>query len=395
MDENTGQRFKNLKELKIGAGSTQFKADGNGIHLGAEKFEDATFSVDMQGSGKFTGQVTITGGSGIANLTDAGYLAALDQVGTGQLDSTVISGGKVVTGLLTADNIQTGTLSADRIATSSISGVKLTDGTVSAVKISSINADTITAGTITGRTLRTAAPAGGVGNSVVITGGNNQNVNFYYNADLRGYIGGYTTEGSEITYIRIEAASGRNLRFKNSKIECDGDFVPTSDEAYNCGRPNEKWNNMYAQTLWQQTNTNGSRQVYDFAYVEMNLLPKRLINKRLKGKDGCVMTNGYVPGLELPFKKGTVLKWTAKGLKESEKETDFVIAIADEKGLPIVLGAEPVRVIGKAKIGDYIVPSGIKGCAKATRKPIGDVIGRCLKSKKTEKEGEVLVMIKF
>ncbi|MDD5728506.1 MAG: hypothetical protein PHV59_08090, partial [Victivallales bacterium] len=69
----------------------------------------------------------------------------------------------------------------------------------------SLNADDITAGTLTGRTLRTAAPGAGVGASVVITGGNGQNVAFYYDSDSRGDIGGYTTEGSEITYIQMVA----------------------------------------------------------------------------------------------------------------------------------------------------------------------------------------------
>ena len=61
------------------------------------------------------GSITITGGSGIASLTDAGDLATLDAVGTSQIDTTVISGGKIITGLLTATNIRTGTLRSVRI----------------------------------------------------------------------------------------------------------------------------------------------------------------------------------------------------------------------------------------------------------------------------------------
>lgn len=112
-----------------------------------------------------------------------------------------------------------------------------------------------------------------------------------------------------------------------------------------------------------------------------------------------MMSNGYVPGMKLPYKIGTVLKWSSRGLAESKKENDFAIAIANENGLPIVLGAEVVRLIGKAKIGDYIVPSNISGCAKAiNKKELTEglsIIGRCLKSKKTEEEELTMVMIKF
>ena len=67
------------------------------------------------GTTTFKGSITITGGSGIASLTDAGDLATLDTIGASKLDTTVISGGKIITGLLTASNIQTGTLNASLI----------------------------------------------------------------------------------------------------------------------------------------------------------------------------------------------------------------------------------------------------------------------------------------
>jgi len=84
-----------------------------------------------------TGAITITGGSGIASLSDAGSLAVLDEVGASNIDTTVISDGKIITGLLTATNIQTGTL--------------------------------------TGRTVQTAAS----GQRIVITGGAAGNIKFY------------------------------------------------------------------------------------------------------------------------------------------------------------------------------------------------------------------------
>ena len=84
------------------------------------------------------GNVVITGGSGIANLTDAGALSTKDLVAASDCDATIISGGKIITGLLTASNIQTGTLDA------------------SVANVINLNADNITVGTLTGRTVQTA-----------------------------------------------------------------------------------------------------------------------------------------------------------------------------------------------------------------------------------------------
>lgn len=68
------------------------------------------------------GTVVIRGGSGIGNLTDAGALALLDSVTGANIDdatievaklgTTVISGGLIITSLLSADNVQTGTLTS-------------------------------------------------------------------------------------------------------------------------------------------------------------------------------------------------------------------------------------------------------------------------------------------
>ena len=64
-----------------------------------------------------------SGSSGLSNL-GAGDLATLDSVGASNCDSTIISGGKIITGLLTADNIQAGTLTGRTVRTSS-SGARI------------------------------------------------------------------------------------------------------------------------------------------------------------------------------------------------------------------------------------------------------------------------------
>jgi hypothetical protein len=341
MDEpSTGQIFKNVKNIQVGAGTTQFQASKDGIFLGAEKFADAPFSVDMDGNlkstaGAFSGELLI------GNPNNS------------QVEITSVAGvGKII---FLYDGSQLGNI------------VSLSNGTVSY-----FTANDCYFGTTQGQIMRLlnatdgAFPAGSV--------------------QLR-------TSGSKIGW-----QSGRSLKDESSAISCDADFIPDSDKGQDLGYENRRWRNVKADVFWQSTNTNGSRMVYDFGYVEMNLLPKRLLKKRTS-KNGMMMSNGYVPGMKLPYKIGTVLKWSSRGLAESKKENDFAIAIANENGLPIVLGAEVVRLIGKAKIGDYIVPSNISGCAKAiNKKELTEglsIIGRCLKSKKTEEEELTMVMIKF
>jgi len=63
------------------------------------------------------GNIIITGGSGIANLSDSGDLSLKDVIGANDCDTTIISGGKIITSLLTANNIQTGILTGLTVQT--------------------------------------------------------------------------------------------------------------------------------------------------------------------------------------------------------------------------------------------------------------------------------------
>lgn len=73
-----------------------------------------TFAIDTSGNASFRGTVVVTGtSSGYSNFSDKptlGTLAGLSSVGASNCDSTIISGGKIITGLLSASNIQSGTL---------------------------------------------------------------------------------------------------------------------------------------------------------------------------------------------------------------------------------------------------------------------------------------------
>ena len=111
----------------IAAGKSDFTNIDSGFILGLDDSDsdkaklyigDATTYLNWNGSSLvIKGSITITGGSGIAQLSDAGSLAIKDDIGATDLDATVISGGKIVTGLLTATNIQTGTLTGRTVQT--------------------------------------------------------------------------------------------------------------------------------------------------------------------------------------------------------------------------------------------------------------------------------------
>ena len=75
----TGQYLKNLKQATVGAGTYQTNISNEGLWIGADKFEDAPFSVTPEGvinassgtfsgalssaTGTFTGKVEIKDGS--------------------------------------------------------------------------------------------------------------------------------------------------------------------------------------------------------------------------------------------------------------------------------------------------------------------------------------------
>ena len=77
-DNNKLKEFVNGQAMSIGAGALAFKVDGSGMWLGANKFADAPFRVDMAGNAVIN-SIVITGGEisyGKTSFTDsvhAGY----------------------------------------------------------------------------------------------------------------------------------------------------------------------------------------------------------------------------------------------------------------------------------------------------------------------------------
>ena len=208
-DLTTRLRLGNLN------GSYGFGADTYGIGIGDSALSGHYLTFDhLSGNIALKGSMTITGGSGIANLSDAGSLAVLDSVGAGNCDTTIIDGGKIITGLLTASNIITGTLDANVVTVSNLTvgtnvgigtaqdsagvttiiGNTVDTGYINALSITTVGAVTagsLTGLTVTGGTVRTSSgnprvQMSGANNRIEIYNSNGTNVGFFGRGGANG-----------------------------------------------------------------------------------------------------------------------------------------------------------------------------------------------------------------
>jgi len=470
-----GTDIRSLKELKVGGGTDILKVNKEGLFMGADNFTDAPFSVDYDGNITGTSLTIADGSITTAKLADeavtAGKIKTGDitatQIASSTITTTQIKAGTIVTGDIGANTILAGNIAANAIETSelkadcvttakidagavgtteiantaittakiknaniteakigslavtvgkigslAVTNAKIANATIAYGKIASVSATTISTGTLTGRTIRTAAPGVATGSAVVITGGNNQNVSFYYNASSRGFIRGYTTVGSEVTYIGIEATSGRKLELKNSYISCNGNFLPNADNSHTMGSSTNRWSDgrfedITVDDLVVSVGCTGC------AYQEMNLLTetqrKNYMDKRnkeakLKGRkakdilaEQKTIREEYRKYNPTGFERGDVLVWDNDKLQKCKTDSsNLVLAISSEKGLPIVLGAESVKVTGKCKIGQMLVTSDIEGHARVLgeeESKRGAIIAMALEDKKSNGCNLVKAMI--
>jgi hypothetical protein len=104
------------------------------------------------------------------------------------------------------------------------------------------------------------------------------------------------------------------------------------------------------------------------AYVEANLMRPEERNS---------------DGIER-FQRGDLLCWSGahEQLELCTTANDrLVMAVADPNGRPIVIGAEPVKVLGPVEAGDILVSSDVPGYAMVNNDPKpGTVIGQALES---------------
>lgn len=82
------------------------------------------------------------------------------------------------------------------------------------------------------------------------------------------------------------------------------------------------------------------------------------------------------------FTQGDVLCWSTETERLEicdQANTRLVMAVANAKGLPIIQGAEPVKVIGPVTAGDLLVASAVPGYAMANNNPTpGTVLGKAM-----------------
>lgn len=95
------------------------------------------------------------------------------------------------------------------------------------------------------------------------------------------------------------------------------------------------------------------------------------------------------------FEEGDVLCWGVDRLEKCAVGNDRLVqAVADKSGRPIVIGAEPVKVVGPVKRGDILVASDVPGYAMVNNDPTsGSVIAQALEDFDGE-QGIVKAMIR-
>ena len=151
-----------FNNIQVGVGSYVFHVSEDGLWLGAEKFEDAPFSVAMDGT------TTMGGGGSIEGALYKGQAA--NDVNT---HATTISGRKITTGTITADQLAVGSVVASKIATGAIISEKILAGEIKAVNIAAgvISSTHIAASAITGVQLANGSVSDVKIANATITGG--------------------------------------------------------------------------------------------------------------------------------------------------------------------------------------------------------------------------------
>ena len=170
----SGWRFTAQGNLEANAGTFRGALEANSIDIpdtttansfhtdssgnswwGATTIGSANAKILNTGVATFA-NINITGGTGVANLSDAGALAVLNTVGSAQIDALAVNAtkiasnaiivGKIAPNVVTATEIATGTITANEIATGTITSDKMLVSQLSAI---SADIGSITAGDMT------------------------------------------------------------------------------------------------------------------------------------------------------------------------------------------------------------------------------------------------------
>ena len=209
--------------IRLGGSGVGYNS-GTGIWMGNDAGTYKLFIGDSAGNKlifdgaglTLVGSVTITGGSGIANLSDAGALATLDVVGTAQIDDLAVTTAKIAD--LAVTNAKVSSLDASKITTGTLDAARIGAGTITADKLSVSTLSAITAdmGTLTAGQISVAGGLVKIGEDVYGT-----------------YDGIYVGSGGTII---IQDSSGSTIFDSSSTFQgarvIDGDYIYNPTSAY-------------------------------------------------------------------------------------------------------------------------------------------------------------------
>jgi len=215
-----GEVLKNLKELTVGAGSTVFKINKEGVFCGADNYTDAPFSLSFQGSLKAT-----TG-------TFSGTLSAA----AGSLGAITI--GSNAWHVDSSGNMWWGSSSTYAGATYKISAAGVAN--LSGIVAASVAAENITAGTITGCTVQSSS-----GNDrVELTTGDS--LIFYYGGNNVGSIISNSAAGILLRGANIDLSNTAETQGIHTFTGTGPYIAPKQNNTWGCGTASYAWQDVYA-----------------------------------------------------------------------------------------------------------------------------------------------------
>lgn len=380
-----------------GADATSFHVDIDGnMWSGNAAFASGPFRVSNAGAVTMT-SATLTGGTvnygktTFADSTNAGYYISSSGLYFGSASDAAylkydISGATMTVGggTITGATIQTAT-TGYRIVLDSNNGVQLYNAST---QVGYIKADTA------------ASFIMDSDDNIYLTSGGNQMAHFTANSmDLPSdYYITWSGQGrirSTGGYLKVEGSSGGTY-----DLRVEGNVYPDSDNAHSCGAEDKRWNHGWFEDaniddLVVEDSFGGCGSISGCAYIEVNLLNEDSIEQRrvdLKNGEKNVNYTG--------FELGDVLCWSSHGLKKSEHDCSMcVTAVANKDGNPIVIGAEPIKVVGQVAPNQFLVTSSVEGVArgwdlKNGNPPFGCVIGQSMEFKDDNEVGLIKAMIR-
>ena len=328
--------------------------------------------------------------------------------------------------LLKADNIAANSITVNEIAANTITATEMNVSTLSSI---AANFGTMTAGTITGATIQTASS----GYRAVMTSSNG--FQLYNGATWQGSMSADSAAAIILNsvgniYLRKSGAqmahfTGNSVDFPSTYTltwaggtnfsnhgsywrfdrggEFNGSIEPDSDNAWKCGGSSRRWSegwfeDITVDDLIVKTECSGC------GYAELNYLSDKekesFFNDLKTCRDGGKHKKSKKKKLikATKFEEGDVLAWKKGKLVKCKIDAcRCVRGVANTKGIPIIFGAELIKVIGEVRENQFLVGSATAGFARAwteeSEPPTGSVIGQSMEDKLDKRKSKIMAGI--